>query len=497
MDINDALRFMEDYNKTLHMYKMDGDINNEHLLSVDYKKTLEVLGNNHSDFVTKYKVSPFHIAFGILPSEAPLDDFELARQEFLAKNPFPKFPVIVPLTERSTLRDIKSLLLTFGFDKDKVQSLPDDLSIMHYKYGMLPSWLDDDIIGLISEGKSHTGHQQNTFYRDQNEDVKKRFEESLRAVTISKSNWPHFLVNQFLMHPMHLRPRLVEGSQERPMSKEFEFKIKYLNYNRAIMQHLVGDIMSRFEIQKQTMNSFSVKDVYAPMVHLMNCSGSGKTRAAFELGKLTNVLYVKFGVSTGTEESVVGLRIVNFFKSLAAQHRLDVSKYMDHIIQTILGMCGALYEKRPDTFKGMIIVDSAVKEYIDMMIFEGNEVGKRLEGKSFEEQLDDLLFSEFRIMKKYCLDSCRKFDNGKITSFLPLSHLAEKNKSWLLKRAADLKNNLNQSVRTKLANLPPLLIVLDEAHALMRENCQFEVLRNGVNVTIDFYQLIRGTLRFF
>ena len=65
-----------------------------------------------------------------------------------------------------------------------------------------------------------------------------------------------------------------------------EFQVPYRNFDAAIYKGLVVDI-------KQRVSSHDSTSVFSPMVHLTNTSGSGKTRSAIELGRLTNVIYCK------------------------------------------------------------------------------------------------------------------------------------------------------------------------------------------------------------
>lgn len=87
--------------------------------------------------------------------------------------------------------------------------------------------------------------------------------------------------------------------------------IKFPNFANVIINSLT--LHERFRLGSNIERKLSERDVFAPLAHLTNCSGTGKTRAALELGKLTNVLYFKLGTSNGLDASRFGHELVKYF----------------------------------------------------------------------------------------------------------------------------------------------------------------------------------------
>lgn len=301
-----------------------------------------------------------------------------------------------------------------------------------------------------------------------------------------------------------------------------EFKIPYSNFEAAIQKGVVPELAKIFG-RHVSDKKFSLQSAYSPMVHLTNCSGAGKTRAALELGKITNVLFFKFGGSNGLKESIVGKEIIAFFHRLEGRHRIEGMQMMNVIIMRILFMFGELYDAGRLKDK-VLFADKVVRKYL-LMILEEPVLGD----EDFAVRVRTLLLSGLESLY-VDVNMQLLFDSGSVTECFDVVNLAwtitpsrivTMNEiesfvsDWLPRRRISLVDNLSdRSVKFYALGLPPLLIVMDEAHCLMQKlNAESEAKLHfypkDVAITnpfaqrvyakppVDVFRVLRGTLRFF
>jgi hypothetical protein len=281
-----------------------------------------------------------------------------------------------------------------------------------------------------------------------------------------------------------------------------QYKIPFENYEEIIYERLVKDIVERMNTvaSQPVMITRQNSTVFAPMVHLTNTSGSGKTRSAIELGNLTNVILIKFFGNHGIRFSEVGVELRRFMKTFFTnrpQSKCVVVLYV--ILQRLIYAC-KYYCTKNNLATGCVFIDEAVKFFIGTVFDSWHSL---VEKYFFADLID--CFADSRI-----IPNCRYYDVVKESKLIELSdsvipkwqkmslsQLVRENKKFLKERSSRLKNGANNEV---VHDLPDLIIVLDEVHDLMASfnvESQVNLRYGGIIQTSDIYELIRGTLRSF
>jgi hypothetical protein len=280
-----------------------------------------------------------------------------------------------------------------------------------------------------------------------------------------------------------------------------EYKVPYGNYKEAILGSLAEQISDRVSILDFKVLPSSTKfnaKFYAPIAHLTNSSGTGKTRSAMELGRLTNVVLVKFSGSNGIPVSQLGVSLKTFMsKNFEKQRYNKCLVCLQVIFQRIIYACDHLCHSEGHV--GHIIVDDAIRALLG------------IEPEQFASSLDELLFSG---IKDYLANDCISSDEQAYlgsnlihiedTWFpswrgMSYSALCAHNLKSLNTRKQSIISGLENSDERKAAtSLPSLILVLDEAFDLMKDHNQLASLsltQKRKRVNTDFYRLIRRTLR--
>lgn len=276
-----------------------------------------------------------------------------------------------------------------------------------------------------------------------------------------------------------------------PKSLQEEYSICYQNFADVIVNGLSRKINERYLKLGVGIKALEERDVFAPLVHLTNCSGSGKTRAALELGKLTSVLYIKFGNNNGLESSKFGERMIKYLTGRRPSHRLEITFITNVLLQRLLFMCNKVIGV---TSIGCLIPDEIISIYTTMTNTDGMEL--------LFVDLDECVEVNSEYKSKYECEELIGFADP--STFKPLSfgmtldQLQAYNAGWLKSCHEKLKDTNEAHRKLPIPSLPWLLVILDEAHVLMEEynaNSAFTVSNSTTKV--DIYRLIRGCLRLF
>lgn len=474
----------------------------EELLSLSVEQVVAKCPNFKTT-VENSKLTPFHLVIGLVPSGCPYDEFRAIRLEFLDSGHYlHKLPVFVILGDQSSSVDIKSFLRSIGFEAEKVDTLPADLTFKRYMDGYIGSGWDAQVmnhrIDLLHELVLISYVALVTRISDKAHGKILELYRECRGVTTE-----HIITD--LRLNLKKMPKHIHDIQDFNVSGETipdanGFRLPFIDRTH-ILRHLATEVGDRFSEQKNGFDittGFQSMQVYAPIVHLTNVSGSGKTRAALELGKMTNVLHFKFAGSNGLQESEVGKQMIAFFsQNLAIKHRLDVSAAFHLVLQRILDICGEVVENHGAKFTGALIVDKIFGAY-----FKDHPELCGTPSPSFGEQIAGILFSgldEIQVDQEIC----RSYDAGASFGFEPevseARILSKSNQKWLKNRRDELQKDFNVNDLSILKKLPNLLIVWDEAHALMsgfEDSPAISIISQEKIIEIDMYRLLRGTIRF-
>jgi hypothetical protein len=277
--------------------------------------------------------------------------------------------------------------------------------------------------------------------------------------------------------PKHTEPKKL------PFDVTKQYEIPFEKYEEVILGGLVGDIAKRMSTIEAQSTLITTKNstIFAPMVHLTNTSGSGKTRSAIELGNLTTVILIKFSGNNGIKLSQVGVELRKFMKKCFPPHPQSKCVVVLYVILLRLIYASLYFCTKKNMQTGCIFIDDAIKFFIGSDLKSWYSL---IEERFFADLIQ--CFDDSRIMP-----DCRYYDVIKEAEFLKLSddvipkwhemslsQIVEENKKQLKERSSRLKNGAkNEVVRA----LPDLIIVLDEAYDLMA-SCNIE---SQVNLRSD------------
>lgn len=488
----------------------------------------------HNEIV-EYGLSLFHLTVGLVPSRMPMSRFLSIRHLFLESvctedkslDVLNAIPPFILLHSKSSSEDVKDFLVNCGVPESKVLLLPSTLTFQDFKDGKLGPALEDDDLKKIQSALFALLSLVQIFKFKFTKESIKLMEEAFSKLYRHESQLIAEMANLALLCPKTIVPYItIEHVSDNDddliperISYPDEFNVNYSNFDAAIQKGIVPELAKLFSKRKRT-NKFGSQNSYSPIVHLTNCSGSGKTRACLELGRMTNVLFFKFGGSNGLEESIVGREIITFLHNLIGKHRVEYLQIMNAIIMRILYMCGELFE-RDMLEDSVIIIDQVVKTYFVEILGQPN-----LQEEGFAAQINRFLFeglSEYNEEMNIKLS----FDTRKVTKCMNPANLvwtiatADKlldtmniESSWLTKRRAKLQElKTSQDAKNACASLPFVLLVLDEAHSLMQyfnKTSTVSVYMYDEKATdadpgpvhvpetpVDVYRVIRSTIRYF
>jgi hypothetical protein len=199
--------------------------------------------------------------------------------------------------------------------------------------------------------------------------------------------------------------------------------------------------------------------VYSPIVHLTNSSGSGKTRAAMELGKFTNVIFVKFGNDNGVNASEFGKRLIYFLSETCKdRHIVELYVFMDVLIHRMIYACRIYCESHNVT--EFINIDLAVNFFeskVPMNIFEGLNV---IDPIALEAMIVELVNDPQFLLERHRVTM-------PTWNAIDFDVIVKKNEEWLINRREMLPGFVQYCKSKSVAELPKLVLVIDEAHTLI------------------------------
>jgi hypothetical protein len=283
-----------------------------------------------------------------------------------------------------------------------------------------------------------------------------------------------------------------------PWGEVDEYNLPFQNYGKALLQGLASKVAGRISTIRSFKHAYREK-AYAPLVHLTNSSGTGKTRSAMELGKLTNVILIKFSGQNGIPISLFGVALKKFMKlNFYGRQYKKCLLCMNVILHRLIHACSHISDGRREH----LIADNALKAFLG----EDSDKFVALFEERFFAGLNDFLSNPSISIED------ANIQGGDLLGFqddwipvwcaMSTSQLVEQNRRFIQSRKDIIVRGLETSSgELQVAScLPPLIIVLDEAFDLMEDsNPESKLILKEGSETIktDMYRVFRRTVRSF
>lgn len=276
-----------------------------------------------------------------------------------------------------------------------------------------------------------------------------------------------------------------------------EYMSPYRHFDEIVVKVLAKEIARFYRCND---------DLYSTMVDLTNASGTGKTRAAIELGNLTNVLLFKYEDYKSSYNLDIGGLINDFFhdqeNGFTTSHQLCTMYALDVVLQRILYICGSVYASE-ENLPNCMLVDDVIKwHYQAGMVkerFVQDVLSDLKQGVKTNHELMQYFDSEERL-RGFADHSKFTYNNGEpiLYNGMTMEEIVRHNRSWLVERQKALGLKLGSEYQSTVQKLPPLVIVFDEARHIMGEYSDLSKVRVTGNLhsnRVDMYFLYKGAFR--